>query len=326
MGSGPSCMGSSRERKPHSTLGGAPEMDSINALTSEDCDYTEVLFEHDMDQELNKPLKDMAEAITALARHSAGNPPKDDALGTRLSTLEERSNWHRNIGWSIAGLAGSLFAGLITWYLPTQLSNVRDGIKSDTAAQLLPLQIQLAKLTATAALKESKDVAEAIQQSADFSTPRSAIEAVKTIAQRARADKLQTSPSVLKDTNVKIQSAISTDPALIDEGWSATLALVDYRSTLLPANDVSSSRTSKPQNFVLPLAARNSFDGGMQTLDGVHWKDSIFQNMQIVYGGGPIELENVRFINCRFVMKYSPRAETLADMVLAQNEVSGTVS
>jgi hypothetical protein len=301
-------------------------MDRINTLPSLDSDYTEVLSEHDMDQELKRPFKDMAEAITALARHSAGNPPKDEALGTRLSTLEERSNWHRTIGWGITGLAGALFAGLITWYLPTQLSNVRDGIKSDTAAQLLPLQIQLAKLTATAVLKESKDVAEALQQSADFSTPRSAIEAVKTIAQQARADKLETAPSVLKDANVKIQSAISIDPALIEVGWSATLALVDYRSTLPPGNDLSSSPTSRPQNFVLPLAARNSFNGGKQRLDGIHWKDSIFQNMQIEYGGGPVELENVRFINCTFVMKYSPRAETFADMVLAQNEVSGTVS
>ncbi len=301
-------------------------MDSINTLPSLDSDYTEVLFEHDMDQELKKPFKEMAEAITALARHSAGNPPKDDTVGTRLSTLEERSNWHRIIGWGVAGLAGVLFAGLVTWYLPLQLSNVRDGIKSDTAAQLLPLQIQLAKLTATAALKESKDVAEAIQRSADFSAPRSAIEAVKTIARQARADKLQTAPSVLKEANAEIQNAISSDPALTDEGWSATLALVDYRSTLSPKHDLSSSPPPRPHNFVLPLAARNQFDGGMQKLDGVHWKDSIFQNMRIEYGGGPVELENVRFINCTFVMKYSPTAETFADMVLDQNEVSGTVS
>jgi hypothetical protein len=301
-------------------------MDSINALPSLDSDYTEVLFEHDMDQELKKPFKDMAEAIAALARHSAGNPPKDETLGTRLSMLEERSNWHRNIGWSIAGLAGVLFAGLITWYLPFQLSNVRDGIKSDTAAQLLPLQIQLAKLTATAALKESKDVAEAIQQSADFSAPRSAIEAVKTIARQARADKLETAPSVLKEANAKIQSAVSSDPALVDEGWAATLALVDYRSALSPTHNLSPATPSKPQNTGLPLAARNSFNGGTQKLDGLHWKDSLFENMQVEYDGGPIELENVRFINCTFIMKYSPRAETFADMVLTQNEVSGTLS
>jgi hypothetical protein len=268
----------------------------------------------------------MAEAITALARHSAGNPSKDDTLGTRLSTLEERSNWHRNIGWTIAGLAGTLFAGLITWYLPFQLSNVREGIKSDTAAQLLPLQIQLAKLTAAAALKESKDVAEAIKQSADFSTPRSAIEAIKTIARQAKADRLETAPSVLKEANTKIQSAVSSDPALVDEGWSATLALVDYRSALRATHDLNSTPQSRPQNIGLPLAASNSFNGGVQKLDGLHWKNSIFQNMRIEYDGGPVELENVRFINCTFVMKYSPRAETFADMVLTQTEITGTVT
>jgi hypothetical protein len=301
-------------------------MDSIKTLASEDSDYTELLFDDDMDQELKKPFRDMADAIAALAHHSAQNPQKDETLGSRISTLEERSNWHRNIGWGTAALAGVLFGGMISWYLPLQLSSVRDGVKSDTAVQLLPIQIQLAKLTATAALKESKDVAEAIQQTADFSTPSSAIEAVRTIARQARADKLQTAPSVLKDANAKIQSAISTDPALIDEGWSATLALVDYRSTLPPTHDLSSSPASGLQNFKLPLATQNLFDGGKQKLDGVHWKNSIFRNMRIEYGGGPMELENVRFINCTFVMKYSPKAETFADMVLTQNEVSGAVS
>lgn len=54
--------------------------------------------------------------------------------------------------------------------------------------------------------------------------------------------------------------------------------------------DLSPSPAPSTQNFRLPLAADSVFNGGLQTLDGVHWKNSIFRNVRIEYGGGPIEL------------------------------------
>ena len=65
---------------------------------------------------------------------------------------------------------------------------------------------------------------------------------------------------------------------------------------------------------------------GKQKLDGAFWKDVVFENMQIEYDGGPMALQNVRFIGCTFRMKYTPRADKLADLILDQNQISGSLS
>ena len=65
---------------------------------------------------------------------------------------------------------------------------------------------------------------------------------------------------------------------------------------------------------------------GRQSFDGILWKDSVFVNMQIEYDGGAMELQDVRFINCTFTMKYTPRADKFADLILGQNKISGSLS
>lgn len=61
-------------------------------------------------------------------------------------------------------------------------------------------------------------------------------------------------------------------------------------------------------------------------MDGFYWKDSEFINARIEYDGGPMVLDNVRFINCVFIMKYTPPAQQFAEMVLGQNVVTGALS
>jgi hypothetical protein len=173
-------------------------------------------------------------------------------------------------------------------------------------------------------------VAEAIQQSADFSTPRAAIEAVKAVAQQAKAEKLATTPSVLQQANAKIQNAISSNPALLSEGWSARLALLDYRSTLQEPG-VGNVVPQSPKAGPSQIPGLLKFEGGIlegksQTLDGAFWKDVTFVNTRIIYNGGPMVLQNVRFENCVFDMPYTLSADRFADMVLAQTEISGSLS
>jgi hypothetical protein len=141
-----------------------------------------------------------------------------------------------DIGWGIAGLYGAVFIALITFWIPRESATLRESIeesvKIDTAKQLVPIQTQLARITALKEWKQSRDVAEAIHQSANFATPGPAIEAIKTIAQRAKADQLAVAPEVLQTANSDIQSAVASDPELRGAAWPARLALVDYRSSL----------------------------------------------------------------------------------------------
>jgi len=47
---------------------------------------------------------------------------------------------------------------------------------------------------------------------------------------------------------------------------------------------------------------------GFQLLDGIRWKDVTFVDTSIEYYGGPVELTNVRFINCDFIVHAGPNA------------------
>jgi hypothetical protein len=64
----------------------------------------------------------------------------------------------------------------------------------------------------------------------------------------------------------------------------------------------------------------------VQKLDGFFWKDTVFENVRVEYDGGPVALQNVRFINCTFRMKYTPGADKLANLILEQNSISSTIS
>jgi hypothetical protein len=47
---------------------------------------------------------------------------------------------------------------------------------------------------------------------------------------------------------------------------------------------------------------------GFQLLDGIRWRDVVFVDTSIEYNGGPVELTNVRFINCDFIVHAGPNA------------------
>jgi hypothetical protein len=72
-----------------------------------------------------------------------------------------------------------------------------------------------------------------------------------------------------------------------------------------------------------PCAAFLRFVGGEVTLDGSYYVNTIFENMKIIYHGGPIRLENVTFVNCTFDLSQpNPEAMRLASAVLASNRVT----
>jgi hypothetical protein len=52
--------------------------------------------------------------------------------------------------------------------------------------------------------------------------------------------------------------------------------------------------------------------GGAAILDGMQLRNVIFQNVHVVYNGGPLIMTNVYFINCTFDMKSSKNTQKLA--------------
>ncbi len=52
--------------------------------------------------------------------------------------------------------------------------------------------------------------------------------------------------------------------------------------------------------------------GGAATLDGAQLKKVIFRNVYVVYDGGPLQMENVYFLNCTFDIKQQANGERFA--------------
>ena len=54
---------------------------------------------------------------------------------------------------------------------------------------------------------------------------------------------------------------------------------------------------------------------GTQQLDGLKFVNMVFVNMHIVYYGGPVLLDNVKFVDCTFEFSPNKYGEQLANGV-----------
>jgi hypothetical protein len=250
---------------------------------------------------------------------------KISTFGPRLSVLEERSNWHRNVGWGVASFLAAALLALVTWWIPRELNTARDSIKADVSSQLEPMKIDMARISALLELKETKNVSEAIRRGVDFSKPKYAFVVVRAIAEQAKSDGILTKPEALIEVNDQIKRTVANSPELLSEAWAAQLALVDYRSSLL-VNSQATKNASPELGFSGITVNGGTVTNGNQKLDGYHWRNVTFINSHISYNGGPLFVDNVLFINCTFTMSYSVPADRFAGMLLAQEAVSGVVS
>jgi hypothetical protein len=56
--------------------------------------------------------------------------------------------------------------------------------------------------------------------------------------------------------------------------------------------------------------------GGGQVLDGLQLKNVVFTGVHVVYKGGPLRMENVYFVNCRFDVEPESNGQQFAKSVL----------
>jgi hypothetical protein len=59
-------------------------------------------------------------------------------------------------------------------------------------------------------------------------------------------------------------------------------------------------------------------EGGAVALDGVGLKHVVIRNATVFYSGGPVQMEDVAFVNCTFVLDDMPRTREFASSVLRE--------
>jgi hypothetical protein len=110
--------------------------------------------------------------------------------------------------------------------------------------------------------------------------------------------------------------------------WDGTTKLAEYRSATTSVPAGMSVRIGKLEprgkfqylkdSFISgPNAMVTAGENGL-VLDG-YWLDNVvFENTTLIYRGGPVILQNVRFVNCTFDVRRSPQAEQLLAAAIKQ--------
>jgi hypothetical protein len=98
------------------------------------------------------------------------------------------------------------------------------------------------------------------------------------------------------------------NPAAISGGnfIDATL-MPDTSEILLPPSSRAFADNIRVENL--------TFEGAAQTLDGIRWRNVIFIGTRLRYEGGPLDLQNVQFIRCRFGFVNDDRGARLASAI-----------
>lgn len=187
-----------------------------------------------------------------------------------------------------------------------------------------------------------------IQQAAENPEDKTSADAAKKAIDSARENAVRLTPSIVREAGQKFVQASNENPA----AWDAALGFLNYKtflnsaSLLVPPNTGATFITNYnsvplpqgeklPQMSVAGVAPEESaarFDlighdankgkplgskyifttGGAVVLDGMEFRDVIIRNAKVFYSGGPVQMKDVYFINCIFIMKSTPVTQNLA--------------
>ena len=138
------------------------------------------------------------------------------------------------------------------------------------------------------------------------------LQQVATTLQKLTQTRTPAPPSFFDATAQKLKELRDVPIYNIDV-HPALLQLAEYRSVNTPRPSelrsfaqVGELRRMGAFTFISDSYFRRS---GNYDIDGFILDNVTFEEITISYRGGPVSLHNVRFINCRFIVPYSPRAD-----------------
>jgi len=247
--------------------------------------------------------------------------PKDKKQDAEPS----RHDWK---GWAALIVTVIAVAGAAIWVLHREFQGVHDGIsRIDRRLDRFDSAFRILSNSQTDDIKQliNEILAQAREQ-AGLGNPSLAAKFVATAAKLTREEKQRRTPAnpqffelAAKELN---QFRLSTH-TLDQQVRTAKVELAEYRSAITPLGDNPPAKTA-PGPARGPIVAGSRFSGGTQKLDGISWANVIFENMHIVYKGGPVQLRNVRFVNCTFDVSESPRGDQFLNVAIL-GESSATI-
>jgi hypothetical protein len=228
--------------------------------------------------------------------------------------------------WLTTGLVIlSLIVGS-AWTLKTELSGIDKHIaRVETAVRIIGAK-------QGGDTKTLIDEALAVAKNASDAGRTENAKVVLNIANRLLAEQKASRepvPQEFFDNAAQKYQAIKKSPELSDAVWDGTTKLAEYRSaisTVPPGfGAVEIGELSHRGNFRYLkdslISGRNAIRFGNESgfvLDGFWLDNVVFENATIIYHGGPVILQNVQFVNCRFQVRKSPQSEQLIEAAIKE--------
>ena len=121
-----------------------------------------------------------------------------------------------------------------------------------------------------------------------------------------------------------------TSNGLSGEVWNTATRLVAYqtfadgqtRPLIMPGDARREPFTVEPGAEGRYILQGIWLEGVTQTLDGIVWEGGVFNKCHIIYKGGFLRLNNVRFIDCTFEIEKTPKGAKFGEAVLASISAS----
>jgi hypothetical protein len=124
-------------------------------------------------------------------------------------------------------------------------------------------------------------------------------------------------------------------PALSETAHEGMLKLAEYKSGVVPSPEnlpnVFAGSMERRGRFTYLYDALISGAGGLYNdpqgaaIDYFVMRNVVFRNAVIVYHGGPVVMDHVVFINCRFITPNTPQGNQLLEIAIKEKAASATI-
>ena len=169
-----------------------------------------------------------------------------------------------------------------------------------------------------------------------FSSSIAALDRV--IQQRPQDDRLFDHVTQARASLAELRSSLVTPPGQVTSAVRIGAPReIAANETLVPralgGNYLDASLMPDTAEILLPPTSRSFTDGirvenieiagAAQTLDGIRWRDVAFIGTRLRYENGELDLQNVRFVRCRFGLPSDERGARLANAIaLGQSSIT----
>jgi hypothetical protein len=249
----------------------SPEIEEIEPMGSKD-DL------HDLKSQISSQISKLADEVKKLA----SAPPV--------------SRWSKAS--PVITICALIFAGFSFW-ANHSAGDLKNTVKIEVGDQLRDPLKQIGEI--------SKDVTTLKAEFEQFNKDR--LTNIKDVVSQAE----YTGNPIPQAQLASYKQTIGNIPPTLPEYWVTVASIINYQSWL----DQSNGHAPNPDKISKPcfgsdqtshdnLFVDSSFDGCSVYIDSHIFENVIFTNSVIHYQGGPVKMDNARFINCRFVLEIKP--------------------